>query len=174
MGEIPTRCMPGVARCSATCGRTAFRMMAIPRSTSMWSTKRSLWQCDVVRRPSRAVFHAEHPGQRRDLWAARVLRRFTLRAFGVPTAGRKQPGHATLAHWHPDGWKTTLGGNWGLGPRGRYSTMTEGRPQSYGADVNFLASSQAREDATAFMRVKRAQWIGAMVGEAPKPGLLLP
>jgi hypothetical protein len=99
--------------------------------------------------------------------------RFTLRAFGVPAAARKQPGHATLGHWHPDGWKTRLGGpNWGLGARGFYSAMNDSRTRTYGADVNFVASSQAREDATAFMRVKRAQWIGALVGEARKPGLI--
>jgi hypothetical protein len=98
--------------------------------------------------------------------------RFTLRAFGVPTTARKQPGHATLAHWHPDGWQTKLGGNWGLGARGRYSSMNSPRSKAYSADVNFLASSQAREDATAFMKVKRAQWIGALVGEEPKPGFV--
>jgi hypothetical protein len=98
--------------------------------------------------------------------------RFILRAFGVPTTARKQPGHATLAHWHPDGWKTRLGGNWGPGARGYYSSMNRARSSPYGADVNFQASSQAREDASAFMRVKRAQWIGALVGENPKPGLI--
>jgi hypothetical protein len=98
--------------------------------------------------------------------------RFILRAFGVPTTARKQPGHATLAHWHPDGWKTRLGGNWGPGARGRYSSMNRTRSKPYGADVNFLASSQAREDATAFMRIKRAQWIGALVGEEPMPGFV--
>jgi hypothetical protein len=98
--------------------------------------------------------------------------RFTLRAFGVPAAARKQPGHATLGHWHPDGWKTRLGGNWGIGARGNYSAMNDSRTKTYGADVNFVASSQAREDATAFMKVRRAQWIGALVGEAPKPGLI--
>jgi hypothetical protein len=99
--------------------------------------------------------------------------RFTLRAFGVPAAARKQPGHATLGHWHPDGWKTRLGGpNWGLGARGFYSAMNDSRTKPYGADVNFVASSQAREDATAFMKVKRAQWIGALVGEGSKPGII--
>lgn len=98
--------------------------------------------------------------------------RFILRAFGVPTTARKQPGHATLAHWHPDGWKTQLGGNWGPGTRGRYSSMNRVRSNPYGADVNFLASSQAREDATAFMSVKRAQWIGALLGEEPMPGFV--
>ncbi len=98
--------------------------------------------------------------------------RFILRAFGVPTTGRKQPGHATLAHWHPDGWETKLGGNWGAGARGFYSSMSRTRSSGYGADVNFLASTQAREDATAFMKVKRAQWIGTLVGEKAKPGLI--
>jgi len=99
--------------------------------------------------------------------------RFTLRAFGVPAAARKQPGHATLGHWHPDGWKTRLGGpNWGLGARGFYSAMNDSRTKIYGADVNFVASTQAREDATAFMRVKRSQWIGALVDEGSKPGII--
>lgn len=98
--------------------------------------------------------------------------RFILRAFGVPTAARKQPGHATLAHWHPEGWQTKLGGDWGLGPRGFYSSMNSGVAGPYDADVNFLASTEAREDAIAFMRVKRAQWIGELVGEGRKPGLI--
>jgi hypothetical protein len=50
--------------------------------------------------------------------------------------------------------------------------MNDARTRSYGADVNFHASSKAREDAAAFMRVKRAQWIGELVGEEPKPGLI--
>ena len=97
--------------------------------------------------------------------------RFILQAFGVPASERIEPGHSTLTHWHPDGWKTRLGGNWGKSNRGYYAKMG-GRPRPYGADVNVLSSSQAREDATAFMRVKRAQWIGALVGEGRKPGLI--
>jgi hypothetical protein len=99
--------------------------------------------------------------------------RFILRAFGVPAAARKQPGHATLGHWHPDGWQTRLGADhWGLGARGFYSAMNDSRTKAYGADVNFLASTQARENSTAFMRVKRGQWIGALVGEESKPGII--
>ena len=98
--------------------------------------------------------------------------RFILRAFGVPTTGRRQPGHATLAHWHPDGWKVRLGGDWGPGNRGRFSTMSRTRSNPYGEDLNFLASTQARQDADAFIKVKRAQWIGLLVGEEPKPGLV--
>ena len=83
--------------------------------------------------------------------------RFILRAFGIPTAARKQPEHATLGHWHPDGWLTSLGeGRWGKGARSFYSAMNDNRTKPYGADVNFLASTQARENATAFMWDKTA------------------
>ena len=50
--------------------------------------------------------------------------------------------------------------------------MNSTRSRPYGADVNFLASSQAREDETGFMKVKRAQWIGCLVGEEPMPGFV--
>ncbi len=98
--------------------------------------------------------------------------RFILRAFGIPTAARKQPGHATLSHWHPNGWQCKLGGGWGQGARGFYAAMNDSRTKPYSADVNFLYSSQAREDAAAFIKVKRAQWIGELVGEGRKPGLI--
>jgi hypothetical protein len=97
--------------------------------------------------------------------------RFMLQAFGVPAVERVEPGHSTLAHWHPDGWKTRLGGNFGRSNRGYYSKVV-GRPGAYGADVNFVAMSQAHQDAAAFMRVRRAQWIGVLVGELRKPGLI--
>jgi hypothetical protein len=97
--------------------------------------------------------------------------RFVLMALGVPAVERVEPGHSTLAHWHPDGWKTRLGGGFGKSNRGYYSKVV-GRPGAYGADVNFVAMSQAHEDAVAFMRVRRAQWIGALVGELRKPGLI--
>ena len=92
--------------------------------------------------------------------------RFLLQAFGIPSTERIEPGHSTIALWHPDGWVTRLGGNWGAGWMG-----AGGR--SYGADVHFLASSQAREDENAFMKVKRAQWIASLMGEDPKPGLIV-
>jgi hypothetical protein len=52
--------------------------------------------------------------------------------------------------------------------------MNRTRSKHYGVDVNFLASSQAREDEPGFLRVRRAQWIGAVVGEKPMPGLITP
>jgi hypothetical protein len=87
--------------------------------------------------------------------------RFILRAFGIPTTARPQPGHAALAHWTPEGWVVCLGGGWGIG-----STKTR-----YKKDLDFLANSQARENMEGFLKVKRAQWVGHLVGEEPVYGL---
>jgi len=81
--------------------------------------------------------------------------RFILRAFGIPTTARPQRGHAALVHWTPDGWVVCLGAAWGFGwTRTRYKK-----------DLDFLANTQARENPEAFLQVKRAQWIGDVVGE---------
>ena len=81
--------------------------------------------------------------------------RFILRSFGVPTIARPSRGHGALAHWTPDGWVVNLGGGWGSG-------WTKTR---YKNDVDFLATTQARGNADAFMKVKRAQWAGDVMGE---------
>jgi len=81
--------------------------------------------------------------------------RFILRAFGIPTTARPSRGHAALAHWTPKGWVVNFGPRWGGG-----WTKTV-----YNKDVDFLASSQARMNSKAFMQVKRAQWVGDVMGE---------
>ena len=81
--------------------------------------------------------------------------RFILRAFGVPTIARPSRGHGALAHWTPDGWVVNLGGGWGVG-----WTATR-----YKKDLDFLATTQARKNRNAFMKVKRAQWAGDVLGE---------
>ncbi len=88
--------------------------------------------------------------------------RFTLRAFGVPTTARPQRGHAALAHWTPDGWVVCLGAGWGSG-------WTKTR---YNKDLDFLATTQARQNRPAYLQVKRAQWIGDVVGEKRVFGFL--
>ncbi|MBK1828046.1 hypothetical protein [Haloferula rosea] len=88
--------------------------------------------------------------------------RFILRAFGIPTTARPQRGHAALAHWTPDGWVVCLGGGWGAG-------WTKTR---YNKDLDFLANTQARAAGDVFMKVKRAQWMGDVVGEPRVFGLL--
>jgi hypothetical protein len=79
--------------------------------------------------------------------------RFILRAFGVPTTARPQRGHATLVHWTPDGWVVCLGAGWTWGWT------------SFGQDRDFLAHSQARMTGKPFERVRRAQLVGAALGE---------
>ncbi len=88
--------------------------------------------------------------------------RYILRSFGVPTTARPQTGHAALCHWTPDGWVVNLGAGWG---KGRTKTR-------YASDLDFLATTQARNNLTVYMLVKRAQWIGDAVGEEPVYGLL--
>jgi len=86
--------------------------------------------------------------------------RFILRSFGIPTTARPQRGHAALAHWTPDGWVVCLGGGWGVG-------WVMGRNK----DLDFLAITQARNSEKAFLQVKRAQWIGDVMGEKRTFGL---
>ncbi|MCA9082066.1 MAG: SUMF1/EgtB/PvdO family nonheme iron enzyme, partial [Planctomycetaceae bacterium] len=81
--------------------------------------------------------------------------RFILRAFGIPTTARPSRGHAALAHWTPEGWVINLGGGWGAG-------WTHTR---YNKDVDFLATTQARTNSVEFLKVKRAQWAGDVLGE---------
>lgn len=81
--------------------------------------------------------------------------RFILRAFGIPTTARPSTGHAALAHWTPEGWVVNLGGGWGSG-------WTSTR---YYKDSDFLATTQARSNKDAFLKVKRAQWVGDVLGE---------
>ena len=88
--------------------------------------------------------------------------RFILRSFGVPTTARPQRGHAALAHWTPDGWVVCLGGGWGAG-------WTKTR---YQKDRDFLANTQARDVVEQFPQVKRAQWVGHVVGEKQVFGFL--
>ena len=87
--------------------------------------------------------------------------RFILRAFGVPATAIPQPGHAALAHWTPDGWVICLGAGWGRG-----STTTK-----YKKDLDFLANAQARQNEVRFNKVKRAQWVGDLLGEQKTFGL---
>jgi len=81
--------------------------------------------------------------------------RFILRAFGIPTTARPSTGHAALAHWTPEGWVVNLGGGWGCGWTGT----------RYHKDSDFLATTQARSNKEAFLTVKRAQWVGDVLGE---------
>jgi len=102
--------------------------------------------------------------------------RFILRAFGIPTTAHPQTGHGSLTHWTPDDWVICLGGDWGSGwswgPRadGEGARYT-GNPR-YNSDRNFLATTQGRATGKPFLQVKRAQWIGDVMGEKRCLGLI--
>ena len=89
--------------------------------------------------------------------------RFILRTFGIPTIARPQKGHAALAHWTPKGWVINLGAGWGSG----------WAPRPYSC-LDFLAITQARQNPEAFKQVKRAAWIGDVMGEERRYGLNSP
>ncbi len=81
---------------------------------------------------------------------------FICRAFGNPVIKRPSRAHGALARWTPNGWVVNLGPGWGSG-----STNT-----LYSKDRSFLASTQARRSPEAYLQVKRAMWVGDVVGEA--------
>ena len=99
--------------------------------------------------------------------------RFILRSFGVPTTARPQRGHAALAHWTPDGWVVCLGGRWGVGwANGPNKWPSQGRKNGRNSDLDFLAITQARNTGNPYMQVKRAQWVGDVLGEKRVAGFL--
>ncbi len=81
--------------------------------------------------------------------------RYICRAFGLPATARPSSGHGASARWTPQGWLVVLGPNWGNG-----STTTR-----YVNDLDFLATTQARARGEEFLKVKRAFWIGDLMGE---------
>lgn len=87
---------------------------------------------------------------------------YLLRAFGVPVVTiQQQAGHHAIGRRTPQGWVTCLGAPWG-----------KGRPMArYDKDLDFLANTKARAVTEPFMQVKRAQWIGDLMGESRAWGL---
>lgn len=82
--------------------------------------------------------------------------RFARKAFGLPTWGVTQPGHAAMSSWSPlGGWTIQLGGPW------QYSWFG---PRS-GDD--FFLEVQAREVRSNFQMVLRGGWVAKARGEAP-------
>jgi formylglycine-generating enzyme required for sulfatase activity len=85
---------------------------------------------------------------------------FICRAFGNPAIKRPSKAHGALARWTPGGWAVNLGPGWGSG----------GTDTIYGKDRSFLSSSQARKVPDLYLQVKRAMWIGDLLGETRQYG----
>jgi len=98
--------------------------------------------------------------------------RFILRAFGIPTTARPQRGHAALTHWTPDGWAICLGAGWGSGWTSSPYNQPQSRRNNRWPDLDFLAITQARATGAPFLKIKRTQWFGDVVGEPRVWGLL--
>jgi len=80
-------------------------------------------------------------------------------AFGIPTRGARQTGHAAMSHWTPDGWTTVLGAHWGYNRwRGR-------------CGLDFVLETKARKRPADYRKVLRAQWLGDAFGETPVHGM---
>jgi formylglycine-generating enzyme required for sulfatase activity len=75
-----------------------------------------------------------------------------VRSFGIPATHRPSPRHGALVRWSPDGWWPNLGPGWGSG----YVWGSK--------DLWFRDYTQARESSK-FVQVKRAYWIGDVLGE---------
>jgi hypothetical protein len=74
-------------------------------------------------------------------------------AFGIPTRGARQTGHAAMCHWTPQGWTTVFGAHWTF-------NSWKGR-----CGLDFVLETQAREKPEEFKKVLRAQWLGAAFAE---------
>ena len=83
--------------------------------------------------------------------------RFILRSFGIPTWGVTQHAHAALSHWTPKGWLVNLGAGY------PHSWWDKDEAPRSGAD--FLLETQARAHAQDYLKVLRAQWVSAVLGE---------
>ena len=88
-------------------------------------------------------------------WRA-FFSRFVRKAFGLPTWGVTQPGHAAMSSWSPaGGWGIQLGASWAYswwGPR---------------SGDDFFLEAQSREVRANFQRVLRGGWVAKARGEAP-------
>lgn len=75
-------------------------------------------------------------------------------AFGIPTRGARQTGHAAMSRWTPDGWTTVFGAHWTFNSwRGR-------------CGLDFFLETQGRREPGEYLKVLRAQWLGDALDEA--------
>lgn len=83
--------------------------------------------------------------------------RFILRCFGIPVWGVTQHAHAAVGRWTPKGWVVNLGAGW------KWSWWDHDKTPRSGAD--FLLETQVRKVPDGHLKVLRAQWLGAVLGE---------
>jgi hypothetical protein len=80
--------------------------------------------------------------------------RYICKAFGAPTWGVRQPGHAAMSKWTPNGWETVLGAGW---PHSHW----EGRN-----GIDFMNEAHARSWATTLDQTFRKITLLECMGDA--------
>ena len=86
--------------------------------------------------------------------------RFTRKAFGLPTWGVTEPGHAAMSTFSPgQGWYVLLGATW------KYAWWDKDGYHQGGSD--FFLDTQCRENRTEYRKVLRANWLAVARGDAP-------
>jgi len=88
--------------------------------------------------------------------------RFVRQSFGLPIWGLKQPSHAALGVWTPDGWLTQKSKGGVTGTRAAAWRCSDYNNRG-GED--FFLETQCREFQHAFRKVLRGQWLGLALGE---------
>ena len=88
--------------------------------------------------------------------------RYICKAFGIPTWGVRQPGHAAATRWtpHADGWVTLLGAGW-------HKSNWEGR-----CGIDFRSEAHARcvaSEEDYFLKVTLPESLAVALGENKKP-----
>ena len=89
--------------------------------------------------------------------------RLARRAFGLPTWGAAQPGHAAMTTWAPEGWAVL------------YGQHSDAWPFSYDSGVDggdyrgpaFYLETRCREYRADYQKVLRAEWTSAALVETP-------
>jgi hypothetical protein len=112
-------------------------------------------QCDQL--PGVCTGHyAEIPAAGGECGPRAFFGRFARNAFGMPTWGVTQPGHAAMSCWSPaSGWEILLGADW------TYSWWgNRGGP-------DFFLEAQCRELRPQFQQVLRGGWVAKALGEQP-------
>ena len=112
------------------------------------------WGCVPGNAPSQLIAGGAVCGGR--AWVGRLCER----SFGIPTFGVRQPGHAAMSHWTPAGWRVFWGAGW------QWSLW------NHRIGLDFELCSHARWYPKQFMKVLRARWTGAVLGEQKRDRLV--
>jgi len=88
--------------------------------------------------------------------------RYVCRNFGIPTWGVRQPGHAAMSHWTPNGWIICLGGGSRHNLWGGWHKSWWGNRNAY----DFLMEAEARMiGGWSYIKVLRLRWLSCALGE---------